>query len=112
MPIYVMLSTLGPQGSQTLREQPDRPLIETLVEALKPKQVLLLLDNCEHLVAACARLAEVLLRACPHLRILTTTELNQSISPSDLTELHPHEHRQIHNWKPYTVGELLFNHWD
>ena len=38
MPIYVMLSTLGPQGSQTLREQPDRlKQVNTEVEALGVK---------------------------------------------------------------------------
>jgi non-specific serine/threonine protein kinase len=56
-----------------VREQPGRPLAETLVEALKPRRLLLVLDNCEHLVAACARLAETLLKACPGLRILATS---------------------------------------
>jgi non-specific serine/threonine protein kinase len=56
-----------------IREQPDRPLIEMVVEVLEPKQLLLLLDNCEHVVATCAQLAESLLRACPHLHILATS---------------------------------------
>ena len=43
------------------------------MEALRPKHLLLVLDNCEHLVAACAELAGVLLRAGPDLRILVTT---------------------------------------
>ncbi|HZO91795.1 MAG TPA: tetratricopeptide repeat protein [Chthonomonadaceae bacterium] len=55
------------------REEPGRPLIETLANFLRPKSVLLLLDNCEHLVAACAQLAEALLRTCPKLRILATS---------------------------------------
>jgi predicted ATPase/DNA-binding SARP family transcriptional activator len=69
-------SALVPQSVAAalgLREQPDQPPIEMLVAALKPRQLLLLLDNCEHLVAACAQLAETLLRACPHLRILATS---------------------------------------
>src|SRR5262249_51144011 len=40
---------------------------------LRARTQLLLLDNCEHLVAACAALADALLRACPHLSILATS---------------------------------------
>ena len=41
------------------------PLLATLTDALRPKRLLLVLDNCEHLLDACARLADALLRACP-----------------------------------------------
>jgi non-specific serine/threonine protein kinase len=51
-------------------EQGSRPMIATLAEHLQARDILLLLDNCEHLVAACAALAETLLWACPGLRIL------------------------------------------
>src|SRR5437762_6680447 len=44
-------------------EQPDRSLLEMLVASLEPRQLLLVLDNCEHLVEACARLADRLLAA-------------------------------------------------
>src|SRR6516164_8267031 len=54
-------------------EQPGREMIETLVDALRPKSLLLVLDNCEHLIAACAELAAVLLRACSRVRILATS---------------------------------------
>src|SRR5438876_46237 len=54
-------------------EHPYHPSMETLVEALEPKQLLLLLDNCEHLVEACAHLSETLLRSCPRLRTLATS---------------------------------------
>jgi predicted ATPase len=54
-------------------EQPGRDLTETLIDALRPKAVLLVLDNCEHLLAACADLAAALLRACPQVRILATS---------------------------------------
>ena len=56
-----------------VREQPQRPLLQTLMTALRPRHLLLVLDNCEHLVSACAELAEALLRSCAHLRILATT---------------------------------------
>jgi predicted ATPase len=56
-----------------VREQAGRRLTETLSSHLQPKEALLVLDNCEHLVVACASLAEALLRACPNLRILVTS---------------------------------------
>ncbi|MGH7428711.1 MAG: ATP-binding protein, partial [Candidatus Methylomirabilaceae bacterium] len=56
-----------------VREQPGRALTETLADHLRPKHILLLLDNCEHLVAACAQLADMLLRHCPGLRVLATS---------------------------------------
>src|SRR5579859_508500 len=56
-----------------LREQPDQPLHETLRAYLQPRRLLLLLDNCEHLLAACALLAETLLAQCPDLHILATS---------------------------------------
>ncbi len=56
-----------------IQEQPGRPLRQTLVDALRSRQVLLVLDNCEHLVQVCAEIAESLLRDCPDLRILATS---------------------------------------
>ncbi|HEY7068290.1 MAG TPA: LuxR C-terminal-related transcriptional regulator, partial [Chloroflexota bacterium] len=56
-----------------VHEHPGRPLAASLAEALRAQQVLLVLDNCEHLVAPCATLADRLLRACPHLEILATS---------------------------------------
>src|SRR5262249_32208802 len=56
-----------------IREEANRPLIETLADSLGPRSLLLMLDNCEHLLAACAELAESLLRRCPNLRILASS---------------------------------------
>lgn len=56
-----------------LREEPGRPLLATLLDALKPQRLLLVLDNCEHLVTACAALAAALLRGCPQLHLLATS---------------------------------------
>jgi predicted ATPase/DNA-binding NarL/FixJ family response regulator len=56
-----------------LPENPQRALLDTLGEALEDKDLLLVLDNCEHLVAACAELAEQLLHTCPHLHVLATS---------------------------------------
>ena len=56
-----------------MREVPDRSLTEALVENLKLKKTLLILDNCKHLVEGCAVLADSLLRACPELEIMATS---------------------------------------
>jgi predicted ATPase len=56
-----------------LREAAGQPLVELLLNSLRSRAILILLDNCEHLLGACAQLAETLLRACPHLRILATS---------------------------------------
>lgn len=56
-----------------VREQPDEPILDTLVDALRAKDLVLVLDNCEHVIDACARLADALLRACPNLSILSTS---------------------------------------
>jgi transcriptional regulator with XRE-family HTH domain len=52
---------------------PARRPAAALADALRPRRLLLLLDNCEHLVQACAALAEALLRECPRLRLLATS---------------------------------------
>ena len=56
-----------------LREQPGRPLLGSLVDHLRTRTLLLVLDNCEHVVAACAELMDTLLRACPNLHVLATS---------------------------------------
>jgi len=53
-------------------EQPGRPLTEALVDGLRSKEMLLILDNCEHLINAAARLLDILLDSCPRLRVLAT----------------------------------------
>jgi non-specific serine/threonine protein kinase len=56
-----------------VRESPEQPLLDSLIAYLQPRRLLLIADNCEHLVDACARLAQALLAACPALRILATS---------------------------------------
>ncbi len=69
-------SALLPQAvarALAVEEQQDRTLTETLVDELRYSGMLVVLDNCEHLVDGCARFVEALLRACPGVRILTTS---------------------------------------
>jgi predicted ATPase/DNA-binding SARP family transcriptional activator len=56
-----------------LRQQPGYDLADAVIAYLQPRRFLLLLDNCEHLLAACANLAHLLLTACPRLHILATS---------------------------------------
>jgi predicted ATPase/DNA-binding CsgD family transcriptional regulator len=54
-------------------ERPDEPLADTLIEVLGSRELLLVVDNCEHLLEATARLVDVLLDSCPRLRVLATS---------------------------------------
>ena len=80
-----------------VREQPGRSLIATLVDVLSKQETLLVLDNCEHLIEAAARLVETLLDSCADLRILATSrealgvagETNWTVPPLSVPdELH------------------------
>ncbi len=67
---------LVPQAvAQVLRvhEAPGRSLTRAITEDLSDLEILIVLDNCEHLVEACADLADALLRSCPNLKILATS---------------------------------------
>ncbi len=56
-----------------VEEEPGRPMLETLADALRPRQLLLALDNCEHLIDSCARLCQRLLASSQGLRVLATS---------------------------------------
>src|SRR6476661_8550620 len=60
-------------ASLGIPEQPDTPLTETLCEGLRARSILLILDNCEHLIASCANLTEQVLQSCPRVRVLITS---------------------------------------
>ncbi|MFD5824760.1 ATP-binding protein [Lentzea sp. NPDC060358] len=53
--------------------QPDEPLRDTVVETLVNMRVVVVLDNCEHLLDTCAELADMLLNRCPGVRVLATS---------------------------------------
>ncbi len=62
-----------------VREEPGKPLLETLVSYLKDKSLLLLLDNCEHLLDAAARLADPIGKQCPRVHVVATSREPLSI---------------------------------
>ncbi len=65
--IQAVAETIG------IREQPARTLLAMLLDYLSSRKMLLILDNCEHVIDACADLADALLRRCPQLRILASS---------------------------------------
>ncbi|HKV44222.1 MAG TPA: AAA family ATPase, partial [bacterium] len=70
-PALVLQSVASAVG---VREVSGHPLPAAVVEHLRAKKLLLLVDNCEHLVEACAQAARTLLNACPELRVLATSQ--------------------------------------
>src|SRR6266542_4720989 len=65
-------SALVPQtiaSTLNIREQPGRLLMDSLVDYLSQRQSLLVMDNCEPLISACAQFAETMLQKCPGLKV-------------------------------------------
>src|ERR671912_1226283 len=62
-------------GAVDVHERPGEALTDTLAEQLHARHLLVVLDNCEHLVEACAELVGELSSACPQLRVLTTSRV-------------------------------------
>jgi predicted ATPase/DNA-binding CsgD family transcriptional regulator len=56
-----------------VRVEPGRPVLESVMAAVGGRSLLVLLDNCEHVIGACAKLADALLRGCPGLALLATS---------------------------------------
>ena len=67
-----------------LRDEPHRPVLDMLCDYLREKKMLILLDNCEHLVEACAQMADSILRACPQIHILATSRETLGITGESL----------------------------
>src|SRR5207245_2691670 len=68
-------SLIASEAAQVLgvREEPGRPLTQTLCAHVKPRKLLLILDNCEHLINESASLANALLKAAADIRIIATS---------------------------------------
>jgi predicted ATPase/class 3 adenylate cyclase len=64
---YSVASVLG------VRDEGGRSPLELVVDAVADRDLLVVLDNCEHVVDSVAKLVEVLLRSCPRVHLLTTS---------------------------------------
>jgi len=73
----------------SVHEVPGRSFTDALVAHLRRRDLLLVLDNCEHLVGACAELVEALLHGCPELRILITSREPLAIGGEVLCQVPP-----------------------
>jgi predicted ATPase/class 3 adenylate cyclase len=60
-------------GALRIPAQPGRPALEVLADALGPQDTLIVLDNCEHLIGACAKTAEAILLRCPKVHLIATS---------------------------------------
>ena len=72
-----------------ITEEAGRPLLETLGEALRPRRLLLALDNCEHLLDACAQVGRRLLASAPGLRLLNTSREPLSVAAETIWRVPP-----------------------
>jgi predicted ATPase/DNA-binding CsgD family transcriptional regulator len=70
-------------------EERGRPLLETLAEALRPRAMLLALDNCEHLIDACAQLCQRLLASSAGLRIIVTSREPLRVAAEAVWQVQP-----------------------
>jgi predicted ATPase/class 3 adenylate cyclase len=53
--------------------RPEQPVLDTLLDALAPQDILIVLDNCEHLIGACAKIADAIVTRCPLVHLLATS---------------------------------------
>ncbi len=67
-------------GVLSIKEAPNKPIIDTLIENIKDKSLLILLDNCEHLIQVCAEIADKLLQSVKGIRILATSREALNVS--------------------------------
>src|SRR5215208_7146196 len=101
-------AALVPQAvAQTVgvREQPPRPLVQTLKDTLRSRKMLLVVDNCEHLVEAVVGLVDSLLDSCPGLRVLATSRETLN-SAGEVTWVVPSLTVPYSRQEAYTPGEL------
>jgi predicted ATPase/class 3 adenylate cyclase len=76
--LQIVISALG------MREHGEKPALQVLCDYLRAKKALLILDNCEHLVTACASMVDAILRFCPHVKVLISSREALGV-PGELT---------------------------
>lgn len=88
-----------------VREQSGRPLIQTLADALNGKELLLILDNCEHVIHAARSFIEYLLRAAPDVSFLATSRQILGITGERVFRVPPLRVPDPIPWSSYKDGE-------
>ena len=69
--------------------QPGRQALDTLLDALATQDVLIVIDNCEHLIGACAKTADAILRHCPNAHLVATSREPLGISGEAIYRVPP-----------------------
>jgi predicted ATPase/class 3 adenylate cyclase len=106
---FTVASVLG------LREEPGRPLINTLIAWLGDKELLLILDNCEHLLEACAKFVDQVLHASNTTRILATSREALGIAGESIYRVpslqtpKPEEKIKIDQFEQYDAVRLFID---
>ncbi len=72
-----------------VRDEPGRDLLDVLAEALTSRRLLLVIDNCEHVLPACAELAERLVGRCPGVHILATSQETLGVAGEAVVRVAP-----------------------
>jgi predicted ATPase/class 3 adenylate cyclase/DNA-binding CsgD family transcriptional regulator len=72
-----------------VREEPERPMLDTLVEAVGDRYLLVVLDNAEHVLGAAAKLVDALMRSCPRACLLVTSREPLGISGEHVFRVPP-----------------------
>ncbi len=96
-----------------VREQPNRPVLTSLVDHAQNKTLLVLLDNCEQLMDGCARVTDALLKGCPKVKILATSRERLGIAGetlrnvSTLTAPGPSDLPPAQNMEQYDAVKLF-----
>src|SRR5215470_754878 len=73
----------------SVREEPGRPMVDTLVDAVGDRHLLVVLDNAEHVLGAAAKLANAMMRSCPRASLLVTTREPVGISGEHVFRVPP-----------------------
>ena len=72
-----------------VREEPGRPMLDTLADAVGERHLLVVLDNAEHVLGGAAKLADALIRSCPHASLLVTSREPLGISGEHAFRIRP-----------------------
>jgi predicted ATPase/DNA-binding CsgD family transcriptional regulator len=96
--IQVVATTLG------VHERTNRPFIDDLIEHLQDQHCLLIFDNCEHLIDACAQVAYKVLQSCPNVQILATSREPLGISGEAVWTVPPMSLPDMQPWGDPTNG--------
>jgi non-specific serine/threonine protein kinase len=88
-------------------EHPGRPLVEVLADAIAERDLVVVLDNCEHLIHACTDLAVSLLEKCPRLRLLATSREALALSGEIVWQVRPLTLPRRHQGRPPVRSEAV-----